>query len=96
MDSIVVEQIAAYSTPIRLPVQGDDRREQRNWVIRLLADLPDEWNPDNTSALLNKEAASAVRKRRAASSTTDEPVGIQEPPAAHGWDRRSERRRKQR
>jgi hypothetical protein len=72
MDSLVVDQLTAHATPNRLPVQGDDRREQRNWVVRLSADLPDEWSPEKASALLSEEAASAVRKAKAARGLTVE------------------------
>jgi hypothetical protein len=64
MNFELVEQLTAFSTPTRLPVYGDDRMEQRNWVVRLVADLPDVWNPDDTSALLTKAAASAVAEAR--------------------------------
>lgn len=60
-----MEQLAGLSLPNPLPVQDDDAREQRNWIIRLKTDLS-EVAADDKSALLSKEAIAAVRKARLA------------------------------
>jgi len=42
-------------TPDRSSVSPDGRRDQRNWVVRLEADLPDTWNADEAAARLTQE-----------------------------------------
>lgn len=66
MGCTLVEKIAAHATPARMPAEGDDRREQRNWVVRVSDELPDGWTPERGSVVLTQEADSAVRAARAA------------------------------
>jgi hypothetical protein len=66
MNATLIAQLVAHSTPSRLPVSTDEHREQRNWAIRVAADLGDTWNPDEAAALLTKKAASAVHAAREA------------------------------
>lgn len=66
MDAMVIEQIVAHCTPSRLPVPGEEGREHRIWIVRLAADLPERWNPEDVSAVLTEAAASAVRDAREA------------------------------
>jgi hypothetical protein len=79
MDSRLIEQIAAYSVPNRLPIENDEQREQRNWAIRLVEDLPDEWDAESESARLSEAARSAVAAAQAArglpvSNVTNQPT----------------------
>lgn len=66
MNPVAIEQLVAHAAPSRLPVSTDDDREQRNWVIRLAADLADPWNADDASTALTNRAASAVHEARKA------------------------------
>lgn len=65
IDSVVMERLAAHSTPSRLPVTGDPKREQRSWVVRLVRDLPRNWSAERVSGRLGKDAESAVVAARA-------------------------------
>ena len=60
IDSVLIERLAAHATPSRLPVAGDPKREQRSWVVRLVRDLPRNWNAEQASDRLSKDAESAV------------------------------------
>ena len=74
IDSVLIEQLAAYSTPSRLPVAGDPMREQRSWVVRLVRDIPQNWMAEHASDRLSKTAESAVvaaRTARGLSATVD-------------------------
>lgn len=62
MKSALIEQLAAHSTPSRLPVQAEERREQRNWVVRLAMDPAETWNVVEASAVVTRKAASAIRE----------------------------------
>jgi len=66
MDTVAIERLTAHSAPARLPVEGEDAREQRNWAIRLASGLPEGWNPNEMSAHVSREAAGAVRAARTA------------------------------
>jgi hypothetical protein len=65
MNRVLIEQLAGYSTPLRIPIDGDNRREQRNWIVRH-ARVPVGFNPDAESVWLSKEAALAIANARAA------------------------------
>jgi hypothetical protein len=74
MDLVLMERLAAYSTPSRLPVEGYLKREQRSWVVRLVRDLPQNWMAEQASDRLSKEAEIAVvtaRTMRGLSATVD-------------------------
>lgn len=75
MDRTSIEQLTAYSRPSRLPIEGDERREQRNWIVRHAEDLPAEFNPDDVSRALSTEAASAIAKARAARGLAAQDLG---------------------
>jgi hypothetical protein len=64
MEQVAIERITASATPKRLPIDGDDTREQRNWAVRH-APVPAGWNLDEESARLTEAAAAAVAKARA-------------------------------
>jgi hypothetical protein len=68
MDSIAIamEWITAHSTPSRLPVADDPKREQRNWVVRLEEALPRNYAVEQVSDRLSTEAVSAVASARTA------------------------------
>lgn len=76
MDAMIIEQFVAHCTPSRLPVPGEEDREHRNWIVRLAADLPEQWNSEDASVILTKAAVSAVRDAREARGLQ---VGDQDP-----------------
>lgn len=75
MERISIEQLTAYSAPTRLPIAGDDRRDQRNWIVRHAEDLPGGFEPDEEAALLSREAAPAVAKARADRGLSIQDIG---------------------
>jgi hypothetical protein len=75
MIRISIEQLTACSTPSRLPIEGDEQREQRNWIVRHAEDLPVEFDPDDVSRALSREAESAVAKARAARGLAAQDLG---------------------
>lgn len=65
MDTNTIERLAANAAPNRLPVDGDPEQEQRNWVVRLAAELPRGWDANVAAEVLASRAVEAVRDARA-------------------------------
>jgi hypothetical protein len=61
-----IGRLAAYATPIGLSASPDERQEQRNWIVRFAADLPETWNADEAAARLTEKAAAQVHAAREA------------------------------
>ena len=66
MNAIQIGQIVAHSVPSRLPASPNENREQRNWVVRLVEELPNGWNADETASRLTEKAAQAITAAREA------------------------------
>ena len=60
METSTIERLVAYAAPQRLPANGDETREQRNWVIRLARPVAKAWKLYESSMLLSADAAAAV------------------------------------
>lgn len=60
MDSKAIERLTAHAAPQRLPLDGDETREHRNWVIRLAQPVAGGLNSNELSVILSRDAASAV------------------------------------
>lgn len=79
MDRISVEQLTALSSPRPLPIERDKTREQRNWVVRLAAELPAEPPPETLSVRLTDDAAVAIRRARAGRGLAEDGVDAHAP-----------------
>jgi hypothetical protein len=62
-----------------MAIEGDERREQRNWIVRHAEDLPAEFNRDDVSRALSGEAVSAVAKARAGRGLVAQELGVHSP-----------------
>jgi hypothetical protein len=74
-----IEQLTAFALPNPLPIEGDDRREQRSWVVRHAKDVPAEFEYEDVSKDLSSEAVAAVTKARADRGLTHENLGPHKP-----------------
>jgi hypothetical protein len=81
MNTSFMEQLAALSTPARLAVEGDSDREQRNWVVRLVGDLPGGPVSAAIVSEVDHAAKAAVREARAAREL--DPASIEAQPTVH-------------
>jgi hypothetical protein len=76
MDFEQVAVVAAYSTPVPLPVDDDERLEQRMWAIRLSSDVSPGWNTEEVAAGLDKQATSALRTAHSERDLRYEDIGL--------------------
>lgn len=75
----VLERLAALSAPRPLAIEGDERREQRNWVVRHVHDMPVDFPYGDVSKDLSDEAAAAVVDARGSRGLAREELGCLAP-----------------
>ncbi len=64
MNTTMIERLAANSAPMRLPVEGDQSREQRNWIVRLATDVDEQDDAGVLAGKLSSAAQGAIRQAR--------------------------------
>lgn len=66
MERASIERLTAHATPNRMPIEGDGRREQMNWVVRSVEDIPIGFQPEEASRSLSAAAEAVVADARTA------------------------------